>query len=191
MRVIKKYSNRRMYNTQDSKSITLPEIATLIMKGDDIQVVDNESGEDLTAITLAQIILEQEKDKGNLASVPILLRELIKKGRSTVLEFIERSLLTTVETVSLTREKARRIIQELIDKKKISQDEGEKLLRRLLSKAEESKRVLEEKIELGIHKAVAKLVTQTRKEINKLSREVQKLHRKIENLLPISKVSKG
>ena len=191
MRVIKKYSNRRMYDTRASKSITLPEIATLIMKGDDIQVVDNESGEDLTAITLAQIILEQEKDKGNLASVPILLRELIKKGRSTVLEFIERSLLTTAETVSLTREKARRIVQELVDKKKIGQDEGEKLLRSLLSKTEESKRALEEKIELGVRKAIGKLATRTQKEISRLSREVQKLHRKIESLLPVSKVSKG
>lgn len=61
MILIKRYSNRKLYNTTVKKYITLDELANLIRNGADIQVIDNDSGEDLTSITLTQIILETEK----------------------------------------------------------------------------------------------------------------------------------
>lgn len=61
MILIKRYSNRKLYNTTVKKYITLDELAHLIRNGADIQVIDNDSGEDLTSITLTQIILETEK----------------------------------------------------------------------------------------------------------------------------------
>ena len=64
MPVIKKYSNRKLYNTDDNKYINLEDIAKMIRNGADVQVVDNVTGEDLTAVTLTQIIMEREKREG-------------------------------------------------------------------------------------------------------------------------------
>jgi polyhydroxyalkanoate synthesis repressor PhaR len=61
MTIIKRYSNRKLYNTAQKKYITLDELASLIRSGEEIQVIDNQSGEDLTTLTLTQIILESEK----------------------------------------------------------------------------------------------------------------------------------
>ena len=61
MRLIKRYPNRKLYDTEDKMYVTLNGIAELIRDGHDVQVVDHTSGEDLTAVTLTQIIFEQEK----------------------------------------------------------------------------------------------------------------------------------
>jgi polyhydroxyalkanoate synthesis repressor PhaR len=82
-RIIKRYTNRKLYDKQESRYVTLEEIARLVRRGEDLKVVDNETDDDLTAVTLAQIILEEEKRKTHLLSVPFL-RKLIRSGEATV-----------------------------------------------------------------------------------------------------------
>lgn len=76
--LIKKYSNRKLYDLNRSRYITLEEIADLIRKGDHVKIVDAETQEDLTNITLVQILLEEEKRR-NLLPVAFL-HQLIKYG---------------------------------------------------------------------------------------------------------------
>jgi polyhydroxyalkanoate synthesis repressor PhaR len=59
--LIKKYANRKLYDTRTSRYITLDEIAQLVRAGHDIKVVDRSSGSDLTQVTLSQIVLSEEK----------------------------------------------------------------------------------------------------------------------------------
>lgn len=61
MRTIKRYSNRKLYDLQESRYVTLDALAGITRQGEDFQVVDNVSGRDLTAATLAQVIFEEEK----------------------------------------------------------------------------------------------------------------------------------
>ena len=71
--VIKRYSNRKLYDTQESRYVTLEELEELIRAGKEISVVDVSTGEDLTAVTLAQIILESERSAK-------LLNEILAQG---------------------------------------------------------------------------------------------------------------
>jgi len=89
-RIIKRYTNRKLYDKQESRYVTLEEIARLVRRGEDLKVVDNETDEDLTAVTLAQIILEEEKRKTHLLSVPFL-RKLIRSGEATVQDLSDRA----------------------------------------------------------------------------------------------------
>jgi polyhydroxyalkanoate synthesis repressor PhaR len=74
--VIKKYENRRMYDTSQSRYVNLDDLAELIRQGADVQVVDAKTGEDLTRVTLTQVIMEDAKDQP--AGLPLeLLRQLI------------------------------------------------------------------------------------------------------------------
>ena len=73
---IRKYGNRRLYNTFTSRYINLEELAELVRNGNDVQVVDAKTGEDLTRVTLTQIIVEDAK--GEQAGLPLeFLRQLI------------------------------------------------------------------------------------------------------------------
>lgn len=82
-RVIKRYTNRKLYDTDQSRYVTLDDIARLIRENVEVRVIDNETQDDLTAVTFAQIILEEEKRKTNLVSVPFL-RKLIHSGEAAV-----------------------------------------------------------------------------------------------------------
>lgn len=76
-RIIKRYGNRKLYDTRESRYITLEEIAGFVRDGEDVTVIDNESGGDLTTVAFAQIILEEERRKGGSLPV-VVLRDLIR-----------------------------------------------------------------------------------------------------------------
>jgi polyhydroxyalkanoate synthesis repressor PhaR len=90
MRLVKKYGNRRLYDTTDSSYVTLAEVAAKIRGGDDVRVVDAKTEEDLTAQTLAQIIFE-DRNAARLLPVP-LLQHLIRMGDDSLGEFFGRYL---------------------------------------------------------------------------------------------------
>ena len=81
-RIVKRYANRKLYDTQRSRYVTLEQIADMIRSGEDVKIVDNNSKEDLTAITLTQIIFEEEKKQSFL---PLsALRNIIQSGASNI-----------------------------------------------------------------------------------------------------------
>lgn len=86
-RVIKRYSNRKLYDTQDSRYITLLQIAEMVRGGEEVQIIDNTSKEDLTEVTLAQIIYEEQKQRASSSrNVPLqTLKELIHQRTEKVL----------------------------------------------------------------------------------------------------------
>ena len=77
MKLIKRYSNRKLYDTERSSYVTLEEISQMVRDGSELRIVDNKSGEDITSVTLAQIVFEQEKkDKRTLPTQA--LRDMIR-----------------------------------------------------------------------------------------------------------------
>ena len=95
-RVIRKYGNRRLYDTAGKRYVNLEEIAQMIRDGGEIQVIDAGTGEDLTASILTQIIVEETRTRG--AGLPVeILRELIASGQAQrdVLAYYMRSALDT------------------------------------------------------------------------------------------------
>ncbi len=95
--VIKKYGNRRLYDTRGSRYVNLDDIAELIRKGSEVQVVDAKTGQDLTRVTLTQIITEDAKDKPT--GLPLeLLRQLIVASDQAGQEFIMWYLKSAFDT---------------------------------------------------------------------------------------------
>src|ERR671935_128488 len=77
-RTIKRYANRKLYDTRDSRYVTLDHIAAMVRAGDDVRVVENTTRADLTTATLAQIIFEEEKKAPRLSVAG--LRKIIQGG---------------------------------------------------------------------------------------------------------------
>lgn len=95
MMVVKKYSNRRLYDTSESRYITLEELAEKIRAGAEVRVADAKTDEDLTQATLAQIILES-RGASRLLPVPLLV-QLIRMGDDALTEFLGRYLSSALE----------------------------------------------------------------------------------------------
>lgn len=93
--LIKKYGNRRLYDTRSSSYITLEQLEAIVRRGDDVRVIDAKSSEDLTQATLAQIILESGR-AARLLPVSLLL-QLIRMSDEALAEFMGRYFSATLE----------------------------------------------------------------------------------------------
>ena len=82
-RIIKRYANRKLYDTQHSRYVTLDQIAEMIREGDDVKIIDNKSKEDLTSVTLAQIIFEEEKKQRSFLPLQAM-RNIIQTGGESI-----------------------------------------------------------------------------------------------------------
>jgi polyhydroxyalkanoate synthesis repressor PhaR len=88
--LIKRYANRKLYNTETSRYITLKGIAELIEQGVEVRVVDNETGEDITSVALSQILVDNERAQH---AVPrTLLSDLIQRGGDALYGALKRGV---------------------------------------------------------------------------------------------------
>ena len=94
--VIKKYSNRRLYNSAKKKYITLEDISDLIKSGKEIQVIDTQTKEDITKLILIQTILENEKNKEDILPASFL-HNLIKYGNQIAKEYFDNSFIIMMQ----------------------------------------------------------------------------------------------
>lgn len=114
--VIKKYANRRLYNTGTSTYVTLEDLAKMVKKGEEFTVQDAKSGEDITHSVLTQIIFEQESKTGNTLLPISFLRQLISyygdQMQMVVPSFLEHSMKAFTEQQSQMREQMTRAFGE-------------------------------------------------------------------------------
>ncbi len=113
---IKKYANRRLYNTGTSTYVTLDDLAVMVKKGEDFVVQDAKTGEDITHSVLTQIIFEQESKTGNTLLPVSFLRQLISyygdQMQMVVPSFLEHSMKAFSEQQSQMREQITRAFGE-------------------------------------------------------------------------------
>jgi len=107
--LIKRYANRKLYNTDTSRYITLKGIGELIERGDDVRVMDNETGEDITSITLSQILVDSERrDRG----VPrTMLSDLIQRSGDALYGALKKSVGDAQDGIEELQRNVRRAVR--------------------------------------------------------------------------------
>ena len=90
--IIKKYSNRRLYDSTNKRYVTLEDISALIREGNEVKVIDSQTGADISKVILIQVVLESEKNKEDILPVSFL-HMLIKYGNKVAKDFFENYFL--------------------------------------------------------------------------------------------------
>ncbi|HYV48014.1 MAG TPA: polyhydroxyalkanoate synthesis regulator DNA-binding domain-containing protein, partial [Myxococcaceae bacterium] len=108
-KVIKRYTNRKLYDTVESRYVTLDEIAEMIKGGTEVKIIDNRTKEDLTSVTLAQIIFEEEKKQSQMPLA--LLREIIRHPGESIQGFFQKEVQPRVASI---REEAESRLDKLL-----------------------------------------------------------------------------
>ena len=176
MTVIKRYPNRKLYDTEAKQYITLDGIAELIRQGKEVSVIDHASGEDQTTLTLTQIIVEQEKKHGGLMPRAILAG-LIQSGGGRI-SGLQRILASPLTILHQFDEEARRRIQELVKKGEMSEREGQKVLEKLLSFSSKAAPTPETEIE----RILLERNVPTREDVQKLAEQLESLAAKLDEI---------
>jgi polyhydroxyalkanoate synthesis repressor PhaR len=180
MTLIKRYSNRKLYDTERKRYITLDGIAVLIRQGEDVTVVDNDSGDDLTNQVLSQIILEQEKQKAGYLPKSILTA-LVKAGDSTV-EGLRKMMNDSVESIRQVDLEIEDRIESLVNRGELAVEDAQELRKTLIDKASSLRsKSLISKAE--IEKALANLEVPTREEVQSIGKQIDELNAKIDGLI--------
>lgn len=180
MPVIKRYPNRKLYDTDAKKYITLDGIADLIRQGEEVLVIDHTTEEDLTAVTLTQIIFEQEKKSSGFLPTAVLT-SLVQAGGQTV-NTLRRSLTSPLDLLNHVDQEIDKRLQSLTERGDLAKEEATRLREKLLS---DPARLAEEKLNATaqeIEKIVRARGIPTRDEVQTLMSQLDDLSGKIETL---------
>jgi polyhydroxyalkanoate synthesis repressor PhaR len=109
---IKKYANRRLYNTGTSTYVTLEDLAAMVKEGEDFLVYDAKTGDDITRSVLAQIIFEQENKAGQNLLPTTFLRQLIRFYGDSMQMVVPKYLEQSIDTLTREQEKFRKQIAD-------------------------------------------------------------------------------
>jgi len=185
--IIKRYINRKLYNTEQKKYITLENIAELIRLGSEVQVIDNKSGEDITALTLTLIILEQEKKQTGVLSNS-LLTTLIRAGEDS-LSSLQRNFQSSLNFWYKIDDEINDRIQKLVKLGEISTAEAEKLIDKLLAQSPIRRRSHSEEQQTSKveNKNFEEYITEnhipSQNDINQIYLQLEELSQKIEEVV--------
>ena len=131
MIIIKRYPNRKLYNTDSKKYVTLDQLAKIIRTGEEIQILDHSNGEDITAVTLSQVIYEQEKKQAGFLPRSVLTG-LVQSGGQT-LSSLRRSMASSLDLFHQVDQEIEQRLKMLVEAGNLSSEEGSRLLNMLLS----------------------------------------------------------
>jgi len=178
--LIKRYGNRKLYDTKASAYITLDGIAELVRQGQDLRVIDNDTGEDLTAVTFAQIIFEEEKRKSGLLSLPVL-RWIIHQGGEALqdlMDGVERGR----EAFDNARELAEKSMHQLV---RSGRDKsGHSLIGDFLEQPQKQLDQLQKRVDAQVRESVDRIAGHPaiQREIVRLERSVKRLEQQLARL---------
>jgi polyhydroxyalkanoate synthesis repressor PhaR len=175
-KVIKRYTNRKLYDTVESRYVTLDEIAQMIKAGAEVKIIDNKSKEDLTSVTLAQIIFEEEKKRSQM---PLgVLREIIRHGGEAVAGFYQEKAGNLVGKLGELKNKTESIREGLEEKVR-------GVTGMFRTKAEEGANAMKDAVgagEAAVKQAAETISATAQAEIDKLHKRVQELEKRIAEL---------
>jgi len=183
VRLIKRYGNRKLYDVEASRYVTLDGIRALVQAGEDVRVIDNDSGEDLTRVTFAQIIYEAEKktDAGNGGGLSLpLLRRLVQFGDEAVRD-LRRGVERGREALESVREAAGQRVQQLVGGGRGKGRKNPSLLEELLEAPQRTLDDLQHRIDAQVRQSVERVTSHPalRKEIHRIEQSLRQLEARI------------
>jgi polyhydroxyalkanoate synthesis repressor PhaR len=112
--IIKRYGNRRLYNTETQSYVNYKELTKLVRDGQDVKVIDSTTKEDVTKAVLIQLILEEEKDKRTILPTPFLF-QLLRSREDSVQDFFKNHLSASFDAYLKTKEEFDKRFRTILD----------------------------------------------------------------------------
>lgn len=177
--LIKRYSNRKLYDTRSKRYITLEEIGELIRDEQEVKVIDNRTGNDITSVTLSQIIFEIEKNQAGFLPLK-LLHSLVLSGGNRI-EEMRQNIFDALSLFHHYDVEIERRIEYLVEQGELSQAEGSLLMGKLLAAGDQ----LQQSRDIEEGKILRYIWTRqipSQKDIKGLIRKIDQLSHRVDEL---------
>ena len=116
MRVIKRYSNRRLYDTESSRTITQSDLSKMLKEGVELKVIDSRTGKDITVPVLGRLMLFEATHWNDHKGSQELFKAIILTGGEIPMSILKHTILASLGALQGTKENATKIINELSKK---------------------------------------------------------------------------
>ena len=177
-KVIKRYTNRKLYDTVESRYVTLDEIAQMVKAGTEVQIVDNRTKEDLTSVTLAQIIFEEEKKTSKMSRRT--LKDLIRHGGERAAQIVEDTQAELRGRVEAVRQAAEQRVQTILKTGQQTTDRAKELV----AASQDSVAQFQKRVDERVRTAVESMgsFSDLRRDLVQLNERISELEKKLKDL---------
>jgi polyhydroxyalkanoate synthesis repressor PhaR len=176
-KVIKRYTNRKLYDTVESRYVTLDEISEMIKAGTEVRILDNRTKDDLTSVTLAQIIFEEEKKTSKMSLRT--LKDLIRHGSERAAQLVEDTQAELRGRVEAVRQAAEQRVQTLINKGQQTSDRAKEMVAASQEAVAQFQRRVDERVRTALE---GMSWLDARRDLTALSDRIDELERKLQGL---------
>ncbi len=180
-RRIKKYANRKMYDTVRKRYISLDQLSELIKEGVEVVVEDNETGEEITGSVVSQILAREKKRQGDAVPSSILVG-LLRKGTGTVAGYAKRSTEMLQGAVTLAEDEIDKLVGLLVKNEEISESEGSRLRSEMMGRADHFRKWVGEKVDQRVNEALSMMNLATKDQVARLNEKIDALSETVERL---------
>lgn len=180
-KLIKRYANRRLYDAETSKTITLDDVAELIKNGDEVRVVDNITGEDITARVLGQTFLKISMEQQNLEFSTFLLTSLIREVSNNVSSLFSQLVDGGIGIGQLTLERLEKIVEGMVDQGDLKMSEKTDYVEHILAQLGSDRIHDRAKEGLGVLRSEF-LMSSSDKKVEELSSKLDEMARIIQDM---------
>jgi polyhydroxyalkanoate synthesis repressor PhaR len=177
-KVIKRYTNRKLYDTVESRYVTLDEIAQMVKAGAEVQILDNRTKEDLTSVTLAQIIFEEEKKTSKMSLRT--LKDLIRHGGERAAQIVEDTQAELRGRVEAVRQAAEQRVQTILKTGQQTTDRAKELV----VASQDSVLQFQKRVDERVRTAVESMgsFSDLRRDLVQLNDRIAELEKKLKDL---------
>ncbi len=177
-KVIKRYTNRKLYDTVESRYVTLDEIGEMVKAGAEVKIVDNRTKEDLTSVTLAQIIFEEEKKTSRMSLET--LRDLIRSGGEMAQRIVEGTQAELRGRVEAVRAAAEQRVASFLKTGQQTSDRAKELVQA----SQEAMASLQKRIDERVRAAVEGMSTlgEVKRSLDDIARRIEGLEKRLDEL---------
>ena len=186
MRVIKRYPNRKLYDTNARQYVTLQAIRELVGQGEVVQVLDSRTGKDVTKGALSKIVLEKEMENGG--GLPTsFLTDMIKRSGRTVMGYLKKSWEAGKEAATWAEDEVGGSVKGLVKMGKLTISEAENLRNDIANKVKtrlaEQEQLIERGLKAGIEKAMHTINLPTRADLDDVRSRLSKMEARLDTVL--------
>jgi len=181
MHKIKRYANRKLYDTTDKRYVTLNQIAEIVKAGEEISVKDNKTGKDLTSATVSQILARDKKGKSDDIGSSVLIR-LLRKGPGALVDYGWKYVSLWERALTMADEEIDRLVDRLVKDKELSKSEGSKLKKDILGRADDLRNWIKDKIDQRVNEVLGRMNLATKDQVARLTARIESLTKKVRKL---------
>jgi len=188
MYLIKKYANRKLYDTTDKKYITMSRLSDIIKSGKDVSIVDNNTGVDLTPAIVSNLIAKDNGAKDKTISSSVLF-QLVRKGGDALTDYTKRHFALWHGAFSLAEDEIDKLLKKLVKNKEISKLEGKRLKEEIVGFTDSLKIWIKNTIDNQIKEILDAMNLTSKNQFTTLHTKISYLEQKLKRLEELEKIN--